>query len=109
VTKIGGFLRKTSLDEFPQLLNILKGEMSLVGPRPPSDEEEIKKFGADFNRIFSVWPGLTGFWQISGRSDTNYEERVAFDTYYLQNWSIWLDLWILYRTVGVVVRGKGAY
>jgi Undecaprenyl-phosphate galactose phosphotransferase WbaP len=109
ITKIGAFLRKTSLDEFPQILNILKGEMSLVGPRPPLDEGEVEKFGADFNRIFSVRPGLTGFWQISGRSDTNYEERVAFDMYYLQSWSIWLDLWILYRTVGVVVRGKGAY
>jgi Undecaprenyl-phosphate galactose phosphotransferase WbaP len=108
VTKIGSFLRKTSLDEFPQLLNILKGEMSLVGPRPLSDSE-VEKFGADFNRIFSVWPGLTGFWQVSGRSDTNYEERMAFDTYYLQNWSIWLDMWILYRTIGTVVRGKGAY
>jgi Undecaprenyl-phosphate galactose phosphotransferase WbaP len=108
VTKIGAFLRKTSLDEFPQFLNILKGEMSLVGPRPLS-EEEVKKFGADFNRVFSVWPGLTGFWQISGRSDTNFEERVAFDIYYLQSWSLWLDLWILYSTVGVVVRGKGAY
>ncbi|MDR0656579.1 MAG: undecaprenyl-phosphate galactose phosphotransferase WbaP [Treponema sp.] len=109
VTKIGAFLRKTSLDEFPQLLNILRGEMSLVGPRAPLDEGEMQKFGTDFNRIFSVRPGLTGFWQISGRSDTNYEERVAFDTYYLQSWSLWLDIWVLYKTVGVVLRGRGAY
>ena len=108
VTAIGRFLRRTSFDEFPQLINILKGEMSLVGPRPVVDEE-VAKYGEDYNRIFSVKPGLTGLWQVSGRSDTNYAERVAFDTYYLQSWSVWLDLWILYKTVGVVVRGKGAY
>jgi Undecaprenyl-phosphate galactose phosphotransferase WbaP len=108
VTGIGRFLRRTSFDEFPQLINILKGEMSLVGPRPVVDEE-VEKYGADYNRIFSVKPGLTGLWQVSGRSDTNYAERVALDTYYLQNWSVWLDLWILYKTFGVVIRGKGAY
>ncbi|WP_026043512.1 undecaprenyl-phosphate galactose phosphotransferase WbaP [Treponema primitia] len=108
VTGIGRFLRRTSFDEFPQLINIVKGEMSLVGPRPVVDEE-VEKYGEDYNRIFSVKPGLTGLWQVSGRSDTNYAERVAFDTYYLQSWSVWLDLWILYKTVGVVVRGKGAY
>jgi Undecaprenyl-phosphate galactose phosphotransferase WbaP len=108
ITGIGNFLRRTSLDEFPQLLNILKGEMSLVGPRPIV-EEEIKKYGEDFGRIFSVKPGITGLWQVSGRSDTNYGERVAFDTYYLQSWSVWMDLWILFKTMGVVFRGKGAY
>jgi Undecaprenyl-phosphate galactose phosphotransferase WbaP len=108
VTGIGRFLRRTSFDEFPQLINILKGEMSLIGPRPVVDEE-VEKYGEDYDRIFSVKPGLTGLWQVSGRSDTNYAERVAFDTYYLQNWSVWLDLWILYKTFGVVVRGKGAY
>jgi Undecaprenyl-phosphate galactose phosphotransferase WbaP len=108
VTGIGRFLRRTSFDEFPQLINILKGEMSLVGPRPVVDEE-VEKYGEDYDRIFSVKPGLTGLWQVSGRSDTNYAERVAFDTYSLQNWSVWLDLWILYKTFGVVVRGKGAY
>jgi Undecaprenyl-phosphate galactose phosphotransferase WbaP len=108
VTRIGRFLRRTSFDEFPQLLNILKGEMSLVGPRPVVDTE-VAKYGENYNRIFSVKPGLTGLWQVSGRSDTDYDERVAFDTYYLQSWSVWLDLWILYKTVGVVIRGKGAY
>jgi Undecaprenyl-phosphate galactose phosphotransferase WbaP len=108
VTRIGRFLRRTSFDEFPQLINILKDEMSLVGPRPVVDEE-VEKYGEDYKRIFSVKPGLTGLWQVSGRSDTDYAERVAFDTYYLQSWSVWLDLWILYKTVGVVIRGKGAY
>ncbi|MDR1363936.1 MAG: undecaprenyl-phosphate galactose phosphotransferase WbaP [Spirochaetaceae bacterium] len=108
VTKLGAFLRKTSLDEFPQLINVLKGNMSLVGPRPIVDDE-IVKYGDDFQRIFSVKPGITGLWQVSGRSDTNYKDRVSFDTYYLQNWSIWLDMWILYRTAWVVLGHKGAY
>jgi Undecaprenyl-phosphate galactose phosphotransferase WbaP len=108
ITGIGKFLRRTSFDEFPQLINILKGEMSLVGPRPIV-EDEVEKYGEDYERIFSVKPGLTGLWQVSGRSDTNYAERVAFDTYYLQSWSVWLDLWVLYKTIGVVFKGKGAY
>ncbi|MDR0629922.1 MAG: undecaprenyl-phosphate galactose phosphotransferase WbaP [Treponema sp.] len=108
VTGIGTFLRRTSLDEFPQLINILKGEMSLVGPRPIV-QDEAKKYGEDFDRIFSVKPGLSGLWQVSGRSDTDYGERVAFDTYYLQSWSVWLDIWVLYKTLGAVIRGKGAY
>jgi len=108
VTGIGRFLRRTSIDEFPQLINILKGEMSLVGPRPIVDEE-IKKYGEDFNRVFSVRPGLTGLWQVSGRSSTDYNARVAYDTYYLQSWSGWLDIWVLFKTFGAIVRGKGAY
>jgi Undecaprenyl-phosphate galactose phosphotransferase WbaP len=108
VTPIGRFLRRTSFDEFPQLLNILKGEMSLVGPRPVT-ESEIEKYGENYRRIFSVKPGLTGLWQVSGRSDTNYTDRVSYDTYYLQSWSVWLDLWILYRTPGAILKGKGAY
>jgi Undecaprenyl-phosphate galactose phosphotransferase WbaP len=108
ITGIGKFLRRTSFDEFPQLINVLKGEMSLVGPRPIVDDE-VEKYGEDFNRIFSVKPGITGFWQISGRSDTDYAERISFDTYYLQSWSVWLDLWVLLKTFGVVLRGKGAY
>jgi Undecaprenyl-phosphate galactose phosphotransferase WbaP len=108
VTAIGKFLRRTSFDEFPQLINILKGEMSLVGPRPVVDAE-VEKYGRNFDYIFSVRPGLTGLWQVSGRSDTDYAERVALDTYYLQSWSVWLDLWVLLRTVGVVFKGKGAY
>jgi len=108
VTKIGKFLRRTSFDEFPQLINILKGEMSLVGPRPII-EAEMEKYGENYERIFSVKPGLTGLWQISGRSNTDYLERIAYDTYYLQSWSVWLDLWILYRTPGQIIKGRGAY
>jgi len=108
VTAIGRFLRRTSLDEFPQLLNILKGEMSLVGPRPIVDEE-VSKYGEDFGWIFSVKPGLTGMWQVSGRSETDYTARIFYDTYYLQSWSVWLDIWILFMTFGTVLRGRGAY
>jgi Undecaprenyl-phosphate galactose phosphotransferase WbaP len=108
ITGFGKILRRTSIDEFPQLINILKGEMSLVGPRPIVTEE-VAKYGDDYNRIFSNKPGLTGMWQVSGRSDANYYDRISYDTYYLQNWSIWLDLWILFKTFGVVFFGKGAY
>jgi len=108
ITPIGRFLRKTSFDEFPQLINVLKNEMSLVGPRPIV-YDEIPKYGKSFKRVFSVKPGLTGMWQVSGRSDTDYNERVAYDTFYIQSWSIWLDVWILYKTIGVVLHGKGAY
>jgi len=108
VTAVGKFLRHFSLDEFPQLINIIKGEMSLVGPRPVV-EDEIEKYGDDFDRIFSIRPGLTGLWQVSGRSDTNYSERISYDTYYLQSWSAWLDLWIILKTFGSIIMGKGAY
>ena len=108
ITAIGKFLRRTSFDEFPQLINILKGDMSLVGPRPIVDQE-INKYGEDYNRIFSIKPGLTGLWQVSGRSDTEYEDRVSYDAYYLQSWSVWLDLWIIFKTFGVILTGKGAY
>ena len=108
ITTIGKFLRKFSFDEFPQLLNILKGEMSLVGPRPVTDDE-ITKYGENARRVLTVKPGLTGLWQISGRSDTNYNERVSYDLYYLQSWSVWLDLWIIFKTPRVIFKGKGAY
>ena len=108
VTHIGRFLRRTSFDEFPQLINILKGEMSLVGPRPVTDPE-LKKYGENARRILTAKPGLTGLWQVSGRSDTDYAERVSYDLYYIQSWSVWLDLWILYRTPGTILNGKGAY
>ena len=108
VTFIGKILRRTSFDEFPQLINILKGEMSLVGPRPVTDAE-IAKYGENARRVLTVKPGLTGLWQVSGRSDTDYSERVSYDIYYLQSWSVWLDLWIMYRTPGVILKGKGAY
>lgn len=108
ITKIGKILRNTSLDELPQLWNILKGEMSFVGPRPVTSSE-LEKYGKQVEFILSVQPGLSGMWQISGRSDTGYEERITLDTYYIQNWSIWLDLWIIIKTIWVVLRGKGAY
>ena len=108
VTKIGKILRKTSIDEIPQFFNILTGEMSFIGPRPVT-EPELKKYGNKAEFILSVQPGLSGMWQISGRSDTGYEERVTLDSYYIQNWSVWLDIWIIIKTVYVVLRGKGAY
>lgn len=108
VTKVGKFLRKTSLDEIPQLWNIFLGQMSFVGPRPVT-KPELKKYGKYANYVLSVKPGLSGMWQISGRSDTGYEERITLDTYYIQNWSIWLDIWIILKTVWVVLKGKGAY
>jgi Undecaprenyl-phosphate galactose phosphotransferase WbaP len=108
VTRAGAFLRKTSLDELPQLWNVLKGEMSLVGPRPIV-KEEISRYGTRFGAYTRVPGGITGLWQISGRSDTSYEERVSLDAYYVRNWSVWLDLYILFRTVGTVLRRKGAY
>ena len=108
ITNIGKLLRRTSFDELPQLINILKGEMSLVGPRPVTDPE-IEKYGENARRILTVKPGLTGLWQVSGRSDTDYSERVSYDLYYLQSWSVWLDFWILYRTPGQIIRGRGAY
>lgn len=108
VTKFGKFLRKTSLDELPQLWNIFIGEMSFVGPRPVT-ESELEKYGEYADYILTVTPGLSGMWQISGRSDTGYEERINLDTYYIQNWSVWLDIWIIIKTVWVVINGKGAY
>lgn len=108
VTPFGKFLRKTSLDELPQLFNIFLGQMSFVGPRPVTSEE-LEKYGENANFVLSVTPGLSGMWQISGRSDTGYEERIVLDTYYIQNWSIWLDLWIIVKTIWVVLRGSGAY
>lgn len=108
VTPFGKFLRKTSLDELPQLWNIFIGEMSFIGPRPVTKSELIK-YGNDADYVLSVTPGLSGMWQISGRSDTGYEERVQLDSFYIQNWSTWLDLWILIKTFWVVINGKGAY
>ena len=108
ITRVGRFLRQTSLDELPQLWNILRGEMSLVGPRPIVDEE-IQRYGEKFGLYTKVTPGLTGLWQVSGRNNLTYEERVSLDAYYVRNWSVWLDLHILIRTVWVVISGEGAY
>ncbi len=107
VTPVGKFLRKTSLDELPQLLNILRMDMSLVGPRPIV-EQEIHLYGADVSKYYAFRPGLTGVWQISGRSDTTFRERVRFDTNYVDNWSVWLDLRIILKTVPAVIAGSGA-
>ncbi|MDR5697982.1 MAG: undecaprenyl-phosphate galactose phosphotransferase WbaP [Armatimonadota bacterium] len=108
LTRIGRFLRRTSLDELPQVWNVLRGEMSLVGPRPIV-QEEVKRYGERFTLYAKVTPGMTGLWQVSGRSDTSYAERVALDTYYVRNWSVWLDLYILARTLWAVPFGRGAY
>jgi Undecaprenyl-phosphate galactose phosphotransferase WbaP len=108
VTRAGRFLRKTSLDELPQLWNVLRGDMSMVGPRPIVPAE-IAKYGPAIVLYSRVSPGLTGLWQTSGRNDTHYQRRVELDGRYIRNWTPWLDVRILVRTVRVVVRGHGAY
>ncbi|HLK48484.1 MAG TPA: undecaprenyl-phosphate galactose phosphotransferase WbaP [Bryobacteraceae bacterium] len=108
MTRVGRFLRRTSLDELPQLWNVVKGEMSLVGPRPIVPEE-IPAYDHEFGLYAQVLPGITGLWQVSGRNDTTYQERVALDTYYVRNWSPWLDVYILARTVQAVCGCRGAY
>lgn len=108
VTKIGAFLRKYSLDELPQLINVLRREMSLVGPRMIAPEEMAMYKQFDMN-LLTVHPGITGLWQVSGRSDISYDERVRLDMYYIRNWSIWLDLQLLFQTIPAVLRGRGAY
>ena len=108
-TKIGAFLRKTSLDELPQLFNVIRGQMSLVGPRPIVDEEVIK-YDVFFSDYTMVRPGMTGLWQTSGRSDTSYSRRVRLDAWYVRNWNIWLDISLLVKTVRVVLSSRsGAY
>ena len=107
VTPLGRFLRKTSIDEFPQLFNVFAGDMALVGPRPIV-EKEVSLYGAAYSTFASVEPGITGLWQASGRSDTDYARRVALDTYYVLNWSPWLDLWIMKKTLGAVLFMRGA-
>lgn len=108
VTYIGKFLRKTSLDEIPQLINVLMGEMSLVGPRPIV-HDEIVKYKDDFYYYQLVHPGITGLWQISGRNDLNYSKRVRLDVCYIKNWSLWYDFVILFKTISVVLKREGAY
>lgn len=108
VTKSGAFLRKTSLDELPQIFNVLKGEMSLVGPRPII-KAEMERYGEYINDYLMVKPGITGMWQVSGRSDIDYTERVLLDSWYVRNWSVWIDLVMLFRTFKVVLFRKGAY
>jgi lipopolysaccharide/colanic/teichoic acid biosynthesis glycosyltransferase len=108
VTRVGRILRRTSLDELPQLWNILRGEMSLVGPRP-YQSLEVKDIGVSRDEIIRVSPGLTGLWQVSGRSELSFNERIELDRYYVRNWSIWLDLLILVRTLKVIILNRGAY
>ena len=108
ITRTGQFLRRTSLDEMPQLINVLRGEMSLVGPRPPIPEEVAQYQPWHLNRL-TVPPGMTGLWQVSGRSELTFDEMVLLDLYYIEHWSPWLDLSILLRTVPKVIFGEGAY
>lgn len=109
VTPIGQVLRKSSLDELPQIFNVLKGEMSLVGPRPVVQEELDKYYGEAVKEYCSVKPGITGLWQVSGRSDVDYPERVAMDVEYVRTRNLWKDIVILYKTFDVVLNKKGAY
>lgn len=108
ITRVGHFLRKASLDELPQLLNVLKREMTLVGPRmiSPSEMEKYNDWGLN---LLTVLPGITGLWQVSGRSDISYDERVRLDMYYIRNWTIWLDIQLLLQTIPAILKGRGAY
>lgn len=107
VTRIGHFLRKTSIDELPQLYNILAGQLSIVGPRPVT-KEEIDKYGDKKDKILSVTPGLTGWWACNGRSDINYVERMELELYYVEHASLWLDIKIIFKTAQIVITHKGA-
>ncbi len=110
ITWIGRVLRVTSLDEFPQFLNVLMGDMSVVGPRPLV-AEELARYGAHIDRVLTIRPGITGLWQVSGRNDIPYPKRVRMDLYYANSRSFWMDLWIVVKTIGVVVfpKNNGAY
>jgi lipopolysaccharide/colanic/teichoic acid biosynthesis glycosyltransferase len=107
-TRVGGWIRRTSLDELPQLFNVFRGEMSLVGPRPaiPSEVEQYQEW---HKRRLDVAPGITGLSQVSGRSELNFDEQAMLDIYYIENWSPWIDLWILIKTVPTVLLARGAY
>lgn len=107
VTRMGAWLRKTSLDELPQLLNVVRGEMALIGPRPIV-AREVPHYGRYYDIVSALKPGITGLWQVSGRSNVGYDARVALDLYYAHNWSLWLDLWIFLRTFSVVLFQRGA-
>jgi exopolysaccharide biosynthesis polyprenyl glycosylphosphotransferase len=108
ITRVGAVIRKTSIDELPQLINVVLGHMSLVGPRPPIPKE-VAQYEEWQKERLSTTPGITGLWQISGRSDLTFEEMVKWDIYYIHNWSLWLDIKILLKTVPVVLFGRGAY
>ncbi|ARU49504.1 putative sugar transferase EpsL [Sulfurospirillum diekertiae] len=108
LTKIGNFLRKSSLDELPQILNVIKGDMSLIGPRPYMLDER-SKIGNSADIILVVKPGITGLWQVSGRNDVNFKSRIEMDIWYVRNWSFGLDIQILFKTILVVLGKKGSY
>ena len=108
ITRVGAFLRKYSLDELPQLFNVLLGQMSLVGPRMISPPE-MTQYGKWGMNLLTVRPGITGLWQVSGRSDVSYEERIRLDMYYIRNWTIWMDIYLLLATIPAVIKKKGAY
>ena len=108
ITKIGRFLRKTSLDELPQIINVLKGEMSLIGPRPYMPDERVE-MSESADIILAVKPGITGLWQVSGRNNVDFVSRVEMDVWYVRNWSIWSDIVILLKTIQVVLGRKGSY
>ena len=110
ITRIGKFLRLTSLDEFPQFWNVLKGDMSVVGPRPLVPQE-LYKYGDRIDRVLTIRPGITGLWQVSGRNDIPYPQRVNIDVYYVNYYNWWLDFWIIFKTIGVIMfpRNNGAY
>ncbi len=107
ITRVGKILRRTSIDELPQLLNIIKGDMSIVGPRPLV-EDEIKKYGKNKEKFLSVTPGLTGWWACNGRSCRTYKDRMKLELYYVDHRNLWLDIKIIFMTVGAVIRGHGA-
>jgi len=108
ITRLGRILRETSLDELPQLWNVIKGDMSIVGPRPIVSAE-VRRYGNDFQSYAATKPGITGLWQVMGRSDCSYDERVSLDVDYVRNWSIVRDVWIIARTFVVVFARKGSY
>ena len=108
VTPFGGFIRKTSIDELPQLWNVFKGDMSLVGPRPVK-KSELERYGSSAKYYLETPPGITGLWQISGRNNVEYSTRVNLDAWYVRNWSLWYDITILMKTIRVVLKNDGAY